>query len=224
MKNKKVLITDTEWFESGPLKNPISALDHELEKYDPTLYCLDYDTRLLATDPPTKAEKESIIYNDYREKYGTRDLCSLDSEIRRTGGRNIFLNGFNQELFAYIVPLIKDSAEVLYFFKCPKISDMSALSQFSNLRCVHIFCNDSLTKLWDMTNAANLKVISFSMVSKLDDIEALKDSLVEYVHLDGVGNNGGKKPASFDVSIFEQMPHLRCLSLDFENLEVKKAW
>ena len=60
MKNKKVLITDTEWFESGPLKNPISAFDHELEKYDPTLYCLDYDTRLLATDPPTKAEKEYI--------------------------------------------------------------------------------------------------------------------------------------------------------------------
>lgn len=90
MKNKKVLITDTEWFESGALKNPIAAFDHELEKYDPTLYCLDYDTRLLATDPPTKAEKESIIYNDYREKYGTRDLCSLDSEIRRTGGRNIF--------------------------------------------------------------------------------------------------------------------------------------
>lgn len=224
MKNKKVLITDIEWFESGPLKNPIASLDHELEKYYPTLYCLNYDTKLLATDPPTKAEKEFIMYNDYREKYGTRDLSSLDSEIRRAGAKNLFLNGFNQDLFEYIVPLIKDSTEILYFFKCPQISDLSELSQFSKLKCVHIFCNDSLTKLWDMTNATNLRIISFNMVSKLNDIETLKHSFVEYVHLDGIDNNGCKKSALFNVSIFKQMPHLRYLSLDFENWEIKKTW
>ena len=118
MKNKKVLITDIEWFESGPLKNPIASLDHELKKYYPTLYCLNYDTKLLATNPPTKAEKEFIMYNDYREKYGTRDLSSLDSEIRRAGAKNLFLIGFNYDLFEFIVPFIIDSTEMLYFFIC----------------------------------------------------------------------------------------------------------
>ncbi len=223
MKNQKVLITDSEWFESGPLKNPVASLDHELEKHYPTLYCLNYDTKLLATNPPTKADKEVIMYNDYREKYGTLDLSSLDSKICRTGGKNVFLNGFNQNLFEYIVPIIKDSAEVIYFFKCPQISDLCALSQFSKLKCVHIFQNNSLTKLWDMTNATNLKIISFNMISKLESIETLKHSFVEYVHLDSIDNNGCKKTALFNVSNFEQMPHLKYLSLNFKNLEIKKT-
>ena len=222
MKSKKVLITATEWFESGALKNPIVSFDHELEKYDPSLYSLNYDTKLLATNPPMKEEKGGIIYNDYREKYGTRDLSSLDSRIRSAGAKNVFLNGFNQELFEYIVPLIKNSAEVIYFFKCPQISDLSALSYFSKLKCVHIYYNNSLTRLWDMANATTLKVISFDMVSKLNDIETLKQSFVEYIHLNCVDNNGRKKSALFNASVFEQMPHLRYLSLDFANMEIKK--
>ena len=222
MRNRKILITDTEWFESGSLKNPIASPDHELKKFYPTLYCLDYDTKLLATNPPTKAEKESIIYNNYREKYGTFDLNSLDLEICRKGAKNVFLNGFNQYLFNYIVPLIKDSAEVIYFFKCPQISDLHSLSQFLNLKCVHIFQNNSLTKLWDMTDTTNLKIISFNMISNLSDIETLKNSFVEYVHLDCIDNNGYKKTALFNLSIFEQMPRLRYLSLDFADCEIKK--
>ena len=90
MKSKKVFITDREWFESGALKNPIITSDHELEKYFPFLYSLDYDTKLLTTETPTKTERESAIYNDYRDKYGTYDLNSLDSEISRTGAKKFF--------------------------------------------------------------------------------------------------------------------------------------
>ena len=224
MRSKKVLITDTKWFESGALKNPIVSLDSELEKYDPSLYSLNYDTKLLATNPPRKAEKESIIYNDYREKYGTRDLSSLDAQIRRAGAKHVFLNGFNQELFEYIVPLIKNSAEVIYFFKCPQISDLCALSHFSKLKCVHVYYNNTLTQLWDMANTANLKVISFHMVFGLSDIETLKQSFVEYLHIDCMDNNGCKKSALFNVSVFEHMSHLRHLSLNFANIEIKKTW
>ena len=68
-----------------------------------------------------------------------------------------------------------------------------------------------------------LKVISFSMISKLNDIDALKNSVVEYVHLDGTDNCGHKKSAFFKVPDFEEMPNLKYLSVDFENCRIEEA-
>lgn len=223
MKNRKIYITNKEWFESGSLRNPIVSLDHNLEKLFPDFYCLDYDTKLLVTNPPSSFEKESSIYNDYREEYGTSDIQALDIAIKQSCAKNIFLNGFDQKHFDYIAPFIKDTAEVICFFKCPKIKDLSVLSQFQNLKCVHIYHNNSLTNLWDMTNNIQLKVLSFTMVSKLINIGSLKDSHVEYIHLDSMDNSGNKKPALFDTQTFEQMPKLQFLSLNFSNCKIEKT-
>lgn len=220
---RKIFITSTEWFESGSLKNPIISSDSELEKLFPDFYCANYDTKLLATNPPEATEKNAVVYNDYREKYGYYDLSLLKAEILKSDTKNILINGFNQCLFDYITPLIRDTAEILYFFKCPRISDLSVLSQFSKLRCVHIFHNNSLTGLWDMTNATQLKAISFNAVTKLSDIDSLKRSFVEYIHIDGTDNSGRKKAAFFNTPDFEENPHLRCLSLDFTNCKIKKT-
>lgn len=223
MKNKMVLITDKEYFETSALKNPLFTSDYELKEYCPELFSVNYDTRILATSPPTKEEKEFFIYNDYRDQYGTYDLSALNAEIQRTGAKNILLNGFTQELFEYTVPLIKDTAEIIYFFKCPKIGNLSELSQFKKLKCVHIFYNNSLTELWDMKDNMNLKAISFSTVYKLRSIEALKYSSVEYVHIDSIDASGHTKPALFEIPGFEELPHVRYLSIDFTRCKIRKS-
>lgn len=217
---RKIFITDAEWFDSGSLKNPLSTLDEELEKYFPEFSCLDYDTRILATAPPTKEEQAFIPEDDYRKKYG-RDSLDLSALCFSKGAINILLNGFDQELFEYIVPAVKDTAEVIYFFKCPGISDLSMLSDFPNLRCVHVFCNNSLTRLWDMTDSANLKAISMCRVTGLREIEALTHSHVRYVHIDSMDNCGTKKPALFSVPSFEEIPELLHLSLGFSNHDLQ---
>ena len=74
MKSKKVLITSPEWFEHGSLNNPIQTFDHAMEAHFPEFYCIEYDTKLLAANPPTREEKEFWAYNDYLERYGTRAL------------------------------------------------------------------------------------------------------------------------------------------------------
>lgn len=223
MKSKKIYISDKEWFESSSLKNPITTLDHNLEKYYPEFYNLNYDTKLLVTNPPSHSETTSIFYNPYREVYGTNDIRSLEIAIRQAPAKNIFLNGFQQEHFDYIAPLLKSTTRIIYFYKCHKISDLSILSQFPELECVHIFYNSSLISLWDMANSTNLKAISFTSISKLTDIETLKHSHIEYIHLDSMDNNGQKKPALFDIATFEQIPKLKYLSLNFTNCETEKA-
>lgn len=155
MKRDSIFITAMEWFESTSLRNPISTLDHKLEQYFPDRYSVDYDTKLLAAKMPTKEERQFPFYNDYREQFGTTDISVLDAAVMNAPAKNIFLNGFNQDQFLYIAPKIKDTAEIIYFFKCPRIFDLSVLSQFTKLMCVHIYWNNSLESLWDMTGNDN---------------------------------------------------------------------
>ena len=220
MKTKSIFITNKQWFENSSLKNPISSIDHKLEQLYHSLYSVSYDTKLLATKAATREEKQCPFYNDYREQFGTGDISALDAAIMDCDTRYVFLNGFDQTQFLYIAPKIKDTAEVLYFFKCPRIHDLSVLSQFSKIKCVHIYWNNSLESLWDMTCNKQLKVISFVAISKLSRIETLKASSVEYICLDSSDNNGHTKKASFDKSVFEQMPNLKHLTLNYSNCKI----
>ena len=220
MKSNSIFITARDWFESGSLKNPVSGLDHKLEQFFPDCYSADYDTKLLATREATKEEKQAPFYNDYREQFGTKDIHSLDMAVMDTDAKNIFLNGFNQDQLLYIAPKLKDTAEIIYFFKCPKIHDLSILSQFTKLKCVHIYWNNSLESLWDMTGNTQLKVISCIAISKLTNIEALKNSHVEYICLDSSDNTGHTKKMLFDASVFDQMTSLKHLSLVFSDCKI----
>ncbi len=68
-----------------------------------------------------------------------------------------------------------------------------------------------------MKDNKQLKVISFDAISKLKSIETLKDSAVEYIHLDSSDNNGNRKPALFDLKVFEQMQNLKHIFLGYKD-------
>ena len=213
MKKKFVYITAEEWFKNGALQNPLLFHDHKIDRIYPGLNRVNYDLKLLVTNAPTQAEKNSIIYNNYREKYGSDNIDSLAAAALKKPCKHVLLNNFDQAHFEYIVPYIKDTAEILYLFKCPKIHDFSPLSAFKNLKCLYVFWNNTLETLWDMRNNENLKVISFLFTTKLLNIDTLADSHVEYVTLDSSDNCGNKKPMLFGPSVFENMPALKHLRL-----------
>ena len=204
-----VYIADKMWFENTALRNPLSVLDHNLKAVYPHFYSADYDIKILATKPATVQEKSVPFYNDYKEKYGFTSIAKLDSIFSKNAAKNVFLNSFNQVQFEHIAPFIKDTTEILYLFKCPKIRDLSLLSTFKMLRCVHIYWNNSLECLWDMQNNSNLQVLSFVYVTKLKHIENLIDSPVEYIHFDSSDNLGRKKKLLVDESVFSKMGKLK---------------
>lgn len=213
MKQQDIYIIDKDWFEDTANKNPIFVLDHNLEKLYPRFYSANYDLKILSTKPATEQEKAFPGYNDYRERYGHTDISIINRAISQSTAKYIFLNGFNQEQFEYIAPLIENTAEILYLFKCPKISNLSHLTTFKKLRCVHIYWNNSLEQLWDTQNNSNLKVLSFLYVTKLKHIEKLVDSCIEYINFDSSDNFGKKKELSIDKSVFERMVTLKHLFL-----------
>lgn len=213
MYQSDIYITDKDWFEDTANKNPIFVLDHNLEKIYPWFYSTNYDLKILATKSATEQEKAFSGYNDYRERYGHADISVIHRAVLESTAKNIFLNGFNQKQFEYIAPLIENTAEILYLFKCPKINDLSRLTTFKKLRCVHIYWNNSLEHLWNVQNNSNLKVLSFLYVTKLKYIENLVDSFIEYINFDSSDNFGKKKKLFIDKSVFERMATLKHLFL-----------
>lgn len=217
MSKKQVFITDKQWFETTSLSNPIATLDNKLEKTYPEYFSVNYDLRLLATDAPDEEERSFPFYNDYRDRYASADISVLKEAAKSSPSKNVFLNSFNQQCFDYIAPYIKDTAEVLYLYKCRFIKDLSALSDFKNLKCLHIYGNNSLKELWDMKNNSNLKVLSFIYVTKLQHLTDISQSQVEYITIDSTDNSGNVKDCTIDdVKIFDEIPKLKHLTLTFK--------
>lgn len=204
-----IYIADKTWFECTALKNPLSVPDHNLAEVYPQFYSVDYDTKILATKPATAQEKAAPFYNDYKEKFGISDLSMLDHVLRQSTPKNLFLEGFDQAQFEHIAPFIQETTEILYLFKCPKICDLSLLSAFQMLRCVHIYQNNSLERLWDMQNNMHLIALSFVYVTKLRDIENLVTSSVEYINIDSSDNCGRKRKLLIDKAVFSKMKKLK---------------
>lgn len=217
---KSLYLTDRSWFEAGAHKDPVNVLDHKLESIYPEFYSLNYDLKLLVSKEATKEEKESPFYNDLIEKLGSFDISCFDNAVKESDSRSVLLIGFTQEIFEYLIPLIHETVEVLYLFKCPKINDLALLSECRKLKCLHIFWNNSLENLWDMKENRGLKVLSFLSVMKLKSIATLEKSCVEYITLDSSDNTGNKKELLFAPDIFDHLPCLRHLRLVYKNINI----
>lgn len=221
MKKKYLYITDEDFFDSSSLKNPIAGFDDKLQKYHPEYFENNYDLRLLVTPEPTKAEKESPIYNDIFERIGSDDMSVLKDSAVKKKAKKVLLNGFSQEQFDYVVPYINDTTEVMYLFKCPRIKDLSALAEFKKLKGLFIFWNNSLENLWDMKNNSDLEVLSFVNISKLRDISGLKNSTVKYITFDSTGVYPNPKELLIeDMSVFDQMTNLKHLKLLYKKYNI----
>lgn len=218
MKKNAIYITDSQWFEAGALKNPITAEDHTLKEHFPEFYSVSYDLRILAAKTPTMQEKSAPFYNEYREKYGQAELSAIDDAVSRCESKNVFLNGFDQAQFEYIAPLLRERTELLYLFKCLKLRDLSPLSEFRNLKCVCIFGNNALESLWDMKNNSALKALSFVNIKKLRNVETLIDSCLEYICFDSMDNSGNKEEMLFDPSVLSQIKSLKHVSLNYKGI------
>ena len=216
MNNKCIYIYNDEWFDSIALENPLITDDHKLDDYYPEYYEVNYDVRLLATE---ENEIEDQI-NDYKQRYGTKDINELKDYVIRKNAQTVLLNGFDQEQFDYIMDYIKD-IRILYLFKCNKIYDLSKLSNCSNLECLHIYWNNRLESLWNMSNNTNLKVLSFDHISKLSKIEDLVNTNIEYITFDSRNNIGQTKyQFSGNMNVFKEMKNLKHLKLHYKNIKV----
>lgn len=216
MNKKSIYIYNDEWFDSTALENPLITLDHKLEDLYPKYYEVNYDVRLLATE---ENEIEDQI-NNYKQRYGTKDIEELKDYVIKKNPQAVLLNGFDQAQFDYMIDFIKD-VKILYLFKCNKIKDLYKLSRCLNLECLHIDWNNRLESLWNMNNNTSLKVLSFDRISKFANIDDLISTNIEYITFDSRDILGQTKyEFSGNVDVFKQMKNLKYLKLQYKNVRV----
>ncbi len=220
MKNKYLYIVDKKYMNRGVMHNPILFNDEKLEKYYPELLELNYDVKLLVTkDERQWFRKNHPDMNEYQEKYGNEDISIFDKTIKKSLCKNVFLNGFHLEHLEYIAPLIKDNCEVLYLFKCPKINDLKVLKEFSKLKVLYIFWNNTLETLPVFNET--LEVISFNFVTKLKDVSNLVSTNIKYINIDSRDSIGNRKELLIeDITVFDRIKSLEHLKLEFKKYKV----
>ena len=85
----------------------------------------------------------------------------------------IHISGLNDETLEYFVEKHGNKFVSIEFFKCPKISDLSSLSQLTNIEEIMFYWNQKSSKLWDMTNNKKLKIIEIYDFRKVIDLDYL---------------------------------------------------
>ena len=99
MNKKSIYIYNDDWFDQTALSNPRITLDHKLDDYYPEYYEVNYDVRLLATEEDEIADQ----FNDYKQRYGTKDINELKGYVIKKNPQAVLLDGFDQEQFDYII-------------------------------------------------------------------------------------------------------------------------
>ncbi len=163
-------------------------------------------------------EKRLFVSRPKENKSGAFSPCNMspdDVEYEMSfpkDKRILEICGMNQESFEYFVDNYGETYESLYFFKCQLISDFSPLSKLKNLKAVRIFWNIRSDGLWDMSendSLTHLKISDSKIITR--NLQMLKTGK----SLKNVAIIGGmfEKYPLENLSVFENMPSLECLSL-----------
>lgn len=106
------------------------------------------------------------------------DLARIGSNLDASALR---ISGLDQGSFEELVSEYADRFTAIYFWKCPRIRDLSALEDLPHLELVSIFWNQRAERLWDLRKTPRLRglrLYDFTRLHDLDDL-AQESSLLE---------------------------------------------
>lgn len=91
--------------------------------------------------------------------------------------KELHICGLTQNDFDEFIEKYAKQYEFIYFFKCPKLNNLSRLSELKTLKFVAFYWNNSATTLWDMKENVSLEGIFLNDFSKLTDLSSIATSL-----------------------------------------------
>lgn len=116
---------------------------------------------------------ESLFPENMNVSGGIITNEDIDKLKDRPHIKAIDISGLRQDTFDYFIDRYGQQFEIISFWKCPLITDLSKLSALSNLKCVVFFWNQRAETLWDMSGNHSLRGVflnDFSRLHNLDDL------------------------------------------------------
>ena len=85
----------------------------------------------------------------------------------------VTISGLHQDTFEYFIKTYGMQFKAICFFKNKLVEDWSLLGTLSNLEYIHVFANQRISSLWDMSRNTALSGLCIMDFSKLDSIEGI---------------------------------------------------
>lgn len=163
-------------------------------------------------------EFDDINSIDLRHNDVSGGNCSkddIDIILNYPSAEKIIMSGLKQEVFEYFIDNYAQQFKVIYFWKCPHVSDLSKLSKLVKVEYLLWFWNQRASTLWNMESNIKLKGIcieDFTKVRTLDQLASSK-SLEQLIFSDKVWVTS---------SLNSLEPLKKCLSLKYVYFTLKK--
>src|SRR5450755_1259233 len=99
----------------------------------------------------------------------------LEQIAERPDATAVRISGLDQSTFELFVTKYGRQFRGIYFWKCPRITDLSPLEDLPQLTHVAYYWNQRATALWNLSATPNLRglhIEDFTRLNTLDDIAA----------------------------------------------------
>ncbi|HEY9028655.1 MAG TPA: hypothetical protein VIP05_30475, partial [Burkholderiaceae bacterium] len=101
------------------------------------------------------------------------DLAAIDEHPQAV---DLVISGLDQASFEALVTRYGQRFRGIYFFKCPRVADLSALSTLDRVTHLAFFWNQKATRLWDFRGTASLRGLHFDDFKRMNDLSQLADA------------------------------------------------
>jgi hypothetical protein len=143
-----------------------------------------------------------------------KDLAVLDD---RPGATALIISGLDQRAFEALAHTYGPRFSGIYFWKCPRIEDLTPLEDLPNLKYVAFYWNQRTSRLWDFSRNPVLRGLQFVDFTRIHDLDDLPHATtVEELR---IGNAVWPKWVLKSLGPLESLTQLRSLNLDLKTIE-----
>lgn len=119
----------------------------------------------------TNSEHLSLLETDISS--GEISLEAIDSIRRHPLVKTVTIIGLKQRTFDYFIEQYGQQFRAIYFWKCPRVADLSKLGKLSNIEYILFYWNQKAERLWDFSMNPRLKGLSFMDFARMHDLSDL---------------------------------------------------
>ncbi len=104
---------------------------------------------------------------------GRIDRASIDTIAAAPRASTLIISGLHQDTFEYLVERYGGQFRAIYFYKCPRVEDLSKLEKLDSLEYLLYYWNQKAHRLWDLTRNIRLKGLQlrdFRHLHRLDEV------------------------------------------------------
>ncbi|MBP2660216.1 MAG: internalin related protein [Firmicutes bacterium] len=96
----------------------------------------------------------------------------IDS-LKDCDATEIWISGLTQDTFEYFIETYGQQFKIIYFWKCPLITDFKKLETLKNIEYLIFFWNQRVTHLWDLSKNPKLRGLSFDDFTRMHTLEEI---------------------------------------------------